>query len=80
MATNSNNIMSQQQQSNPIKPQKIGKKKNPFASMNVKKGTPLSKKGMAMKGMDAIRPVKKAKKSMPSMAKVQKSVAKTMGY
>ena len=83
--------MAQQQQSNMIKPQKVGGFKKGMSVKPMRKGQPIGgmdglyasdmksktmTKGPKMKkGVD----MKKGTK-LPSLQKVQKSIAKTMGY
>lgn len=78
--------MAQQQQSNKVAPQKIGKPMKPMA-----KKVTIDKKAKGMDDMSyypkapktSLKQFKagiKKAKSMPSYSKVEKSVKKTMGY
>ena len=79
----------QQQQSNPVKPQKIGAPKVPFTgspTASMLKGLYQGPKALksfglikgAKAGMKSMP--KKGKTIMPSKEKVQRSIRKTMGY
>ena len=80
-------IMAQQQQSNIVKPQKVGQQKvgmkvSMYDGMDAIR--PLTKypntsKGAGMKVRSAIKRATKLKKQ-PTMSMVQKSIKKTMGY
>lgn len=75
--------MTQQQQSNPIKPQKVGGKKKSFVPNYA--GRPNSKiksfgLGFGGPAPKASKHMKKVSSKVPSFSKVEKSVNKSKGY